>query len=92
MSNFEYDLSSRYICIEIEIKGKKLTLLNIYAPNFELEKLVFLNNIYYVIISKKNIIMAGDFNAVTSTNDRKTKSGIDKKLNNYEKEWLTLYK
>ena len=36
--------------------------------------------------------MAGDFNAVTSTNDRITNSGIDKKVNSYEKEWLTLYK
>jgi len=84
-----YDLDSRFLKIEIKINEIILNLINIYAPNSESEQLIFINNMYEVCANVKNIIMAGDFNAVSSIKDRigsKVKS-----LKKYETEWKNFF-
>ena len=85
-----YDLESRFLRVEIKINEVFLNLINIYAPNIESEQINFINNMYDVCANVKNIIMAGDFNAVSSTKDRigtRVKS-----LKKYENEWNFFFK
>jgi hypothetical protein len=65
-----YDLDSRFLKIELKVNEVILNLINVYAPNVESEQLTFVNNMYEVCANVKNIIMAGDFNAVSMTKDR----------------------
>ena len=65
------DLEARILCVEIEIENHvRINLINIYAPNLENEQYTFLSTFYDFILSKKNILLAGDFNAVTNYKDR----------------------
>jgi len=85
-----YDLDSRFLRVEIKINEVILNLINIYAPNVESEQLNFINNMYEVCSNVKNIIMAGDFNAVSKAKDR-IGSRI-KNLKKYEIEWNCFFK
>ncbi len=60
-------------------------MVNIYAPNVENEQFEFIKKIYDVCASLKNVIIAGDFNAVSNAKDR-IGSNV-KKLKKYETEW-----
>ena len=84
-----YDLDSRFLRVEFKFNEVILNLINIYAPNVESEQLLFLNNMYEVCANVKNIIMAGDFNAVSSIKDR-TGSRV-KNLKKYEIEWKSFF-
>ena len=80
-----YDLDSRFLRIEIKIENFYFNLVNIYAPNLENEQFDFINKMYDVCVNVKNIILAGDFNAVTRASDRVGSSV--RKLKKYESEW-----
>ena len=90
LENFEvtkkiYDIDSRFINIEMNLENKKINLVNIYAPNLENEQMIFISKMYERCSGLKNIIIAGDFNAVNKTNDRIGSSV--KKLKKHELEW-----
>ena len=85
-----YDLDSRFFKIELKVNEVILNLINVYAPNVESEQLTFVNNMYEVCANVKNIIMAGDFNAVSMTKDR-IGSNV-KTLKKYEIEWNLFFK
>ena len=85
-----YDLDSRFLKIELKVNEVILNLINVYAPNVESEQLTFVNNMYEVCANVKNIIMAGDFNAVSMTKDR-IGSNV-KTLKKYEIEWNLFFK
>jgi len=81
----QYDLDSRFLRIEIKIENFYFNFVNIYAPNLENEQFDFINKMYDVCVNVKNIILAGDFNAVTRASDRVGSSV--RKLKKYESEW-----
>jgi len=68
--NTHYDLDSRFLRVEIMIENYYFNLVNIYAPNLENEQFEFINKMYDVCANLKNIILAGDFNAVNKARDR----------------------
>jgi exonuclease III len=80
-----YDLDSRFLRVEIKIESFYFNLVNIYAPNLENEQFDFINKMYDVCANVKNIILAGDFNAVSKAKDR-IGSKV-KKLKKFENEW-----
>lgn len=86
----QYDLDSRFLRVEIKIENYYLNLVNIYAPNIENEQFEFINKMYDVCASVKNIILAGDFNAVTKAKDR-IGSKVQK-LKKYEIYWNNFIK
>ena len=92
IKNTSQDFESRIINLEIEIEKENYNLVNIYAPNTEYEQIEFINYLYSFLLSKKNVILAGDFNAVTHIKDRTNLKGESKKLKNFEIEWKKLYK
>ena len=67
------------------IENYYFNLVNIYAPNLENEQFEFINKMYDVCANLKNIILAGDFNAVNKARDRI--GAKEKKLKKYETEW-----
>jgi exonuclease III len=85
-----YDLDSRFLRIEIKIEKFYFNLVNIYAPNLENEQFDFINKMYDVCVNVKNIILAGDFNAVSRAQNR-IGSKV-KKLKKFESEWNTFFK
>ena len=63
------DKNGRYIVLKIEFMSEKFTLINIYAPNKELEKNTFFNELLAVferlnIQIDDNIICGGDWNRI----------------------------
>ena len=89
IENKFFDLESRYMRVEIKISSKLFNLINIYAPNTEKEQFIFINIMYDLCSYLKNIILGGDFNAITKISDRIGSSV--KVLKNYENEWKNLY-
>ena len=89
IENKIYDLESRYIKLEVKIISKVFNLINIYAPNHEKEQFEFINTLYDLCSYLKNLILGGDFNAVTKIGDRIGSSV--KVLQNFENEWKTFY-
>ena len=88
--NTLYDIDSRFLNIEIQIEKITLNFVNIYAPNLEKEQFEFIKKMYDVCASLKNVIIAGDFNAVSNAKDR-IGSNV-KKLKKYETEWNNFIK
>jgi exonuclease III len=76
--------------LKLCLEDKKINLVNIYAPNLEAEQFEFINQMYNFLLPRKNLILAGDFNAVTRKCDRISKN--EKTLKKYELEWIKLYK
>jgi len=72
------------------IENYYFNLVNIYAPNLENEQFEFINKMYDVCANLKNIILAGDFNAVNKARDRI--GAKEKKLKKYETEWNLFFK
>ena len=68
--NTQYDLESRVLRVEIKIDNNIFNLVNIYAPNSEKDQLDFIYNFYDFCTNLANIILAGDFNAVSKARDR----------------------
>ena len=87
-----YIFKANYTKIKIYFEQIALSLnfINIYAPNVENEQLEYINKMYDVCASMKNIIIAGDFNAVSKAKDR-IGSNV-KKLKKYENEWNCFFK
>ena len=68
--NTQYDIDSRILRIEIKINNIRFNLVNIYAPNSEREQLDFIYNLYDFCANVNNIVLAGDFNAVSKARER----------------------
>jgi endonuclease/exonuclease/phosphatase family metal-dependent hydrolase len=88
----EYDLENRVFCVNANIFNRSFNLINIYAPNLYQEQNVFIEKLYEIINSKKNIILAGDFNCVVSKNDRNNANNENIQDKKHEKNWKDLYK
>ena len=70
-NNFEYkvekinsDVNGNYIILDINIEGKKFTLINLYGPNDDKPKFYKELRQKYISLNNDNIIMCGDWNLV----------------------------
>lgn len=92
INSLEYDYDNRIYCININIYGTNLNLINIYAPNLCSEQNLFVEKLHDFISNKKRVLLAGDFNFVINKSDR-LGDNIDKA--DYEKSnvknWKKLY-
>ena len=70
-NNFEYkvekinsDVNGNYIILDINIEGKKFTLINLYGPNDDKPKFYKELRQKYKTLNNDNIIICGDWNLV----------------------------
>ena len=70
-NNFEYkvekinsDVNGKYIILDINIEGKKFTLISLYGPNDDKPKFYKELRQKYKTLNNDNIIMCGDWNSV----------------------------
>ena len=59
ISNIQIDSNGRYIHLELNIDDSKYKLINIYAPNYEYERVKFIANINYWINPNLETIIGG---------------------------------
>ena len=81
------DKDGRLLLVNLEYKNNIYSFCNIYCPNDVNDRIDFLENMHVFIVANalsKNVFLGGDFNCVTSKNDRV--SGIlDKSSNTLDK-------
>ena len=73
-NNFEYkvekvisDINGNYVILDINIEGKKFTLINLYGPNNDKPKFYKELRQKYNSLNNENVIMCGDWNLVINT-------------------------
>ena len=64
ISNFQFDNFGRFVLVDININDFDFRLISIYAPNANVERKLFFEEIYHLFLSTKPIIFGGDFNCV----------------------------
>ena len=70
--NFSFDSFGRYVYVDISLNDFDIRIISVYAPNNEKERKSFFQDIYPIFLSKKEIILGGDFNCVSDlTLDKK---------------------
>ena len=74
----ECDPFGRYVCVDIKYNDYEFRCISVYAPNNEKERKTFFQDIYKYFVTKKYIILGGDFNCVGNL-------GLDKKGGNKDK-------
>ena len=75
---YHRDLDGRFQFVDVLIDGIPFRLINIYAPNNNVLRKEFFDDIYPFIMSKNMKILGGDFNCIDNPS-------IDKKGGNIEK-------
>ena len=64
LDNYTYDHAGRLLCIDLNMAGSNIRLLNVYAPNCPVERRQFFNELQNCMITSREIIMGGDFNCI----------------------------
>jgi exonuclease III len=64
---FEYDLDGRLIFVDVDIRGLKLRLVNIYAPTISADRKTFLHSLYTNFNTSRQLILGGDFNCIMNS-------------------------
>ena len=67
--NFTF-YENRCVSIELRLKEHSFNLVNIYAPNLASEQIEFIEILHSILMKKKNLILAGDFNCDFRLNDK----------------------
>ena len=93
--NIHYCTTGRYILINFEFKCRVFSVVSLYAPNVEGERIIFFNELNNIIeehaISKDNLIIGGDFNCCLDISVCKIKIHINDKSRNIFKNVLHNY-
>ena len=62
------DTKGRLVLLNLEINGKELPIVNVYAPNIASERILFFKQVSKFIdqhaVNKDGLIVGGDFNCV----------------------------
>ncbi len=69
------DRQGRYVLLNIKLDNNTFTLINLYSPNKESEKVIFFTKLAQIMESKgvnaaSNIIIGGDWNVVLTAKDK----------------------
>ena len=75
---YETDIDGRYIFVDFSYDNTSLRLFNIYAPNQELDRITFFNNIVPHLVTSYHLCICGDFNFVFDTSLDKIGGNLDK--------------
>ena len=70
--HFDFDSKGRYLILDIDIHHTEFRLINIYAHNKEPERKQFISNLSKYLVTKRNVILGGDFNFVENLSLDKT--------------------
>ena len=86
MINNVYYEKGRAQLMNIELHGKNMSIVCVYAPNKERDRICFFQDLKLWILENTdtphNIILAGDFNCCLLQNDRSTNSHVNDKSRN----------
>ena len=78
--------NGRYILMNFEFKYRVFSVVSLYAPNVEGNRMIFFNELNNIIekqaISKDNLIIGGDFNCCLNISECKIKTYINDKSRN----------
>ena len=79
LGNFDFDFEGRFLILDLTINDVDFRFITIYAPNNGVERKTFINNLAKYLVTKRNLVLGGDFNFVDSISlDKKggdTKAG-----------------
>ena len=79
LGNFDFDFEGRFLILDLTINDVDFRFINVYAPNNGVERKTFINNLAKYLVTKRNLVLGGDFNFVDSISlDKKggdTKAG-----------------
>ena len=64
--------------MDIDLGDSKLRLVNVYLPNIEAERKVFINGLQGYLMTSREIILGGDFNFVEDLNLDKMGGNLDR--------------
>ena len=64
MLKYECDPNGRYVCCQVKFNENVYTILSLYAPNIEYERLRFFNGLNALFSDENEYICGGDFNCV----------------------------
>ena len=78
VKHIECDPFGRYVCVDLKCNGYEFRCISVYAPNNERERKIFFTDIYKLFVTKKSIILGGDFSCVGNLD-------LDKKGGNKDK-------
>lgn len=62
--SFQHDSEGRYIVVDIDINNYKLRLINVYVHNKPSDRREFITNLHYIVNTRRQVVMGGDFNFV----------------------------
>lgn len=77
IEKFEFDLSGRFLFVDLLIENIPFRLINIYAPNKELDRKEFFNDLTKYVVCNKNVILGGDFNCILNSKYDKIGTGAN---------------
>ena len=77
-----FDCENRVHGIEVCINNKNYTFINIYSPTSSYSQCEFIQNLYSLLSSKKNLFLGGDFNFVEDREYERNNNNL----------WKTFYK
>ena len=66
LGNFDFDFEGRFLILDLIINDVDFRFINIYAPNNSVERKTFINNLAKYLVTKRNLVLGGDFNFVDS--------------------------
>ena len=88
--NFKSCTSGRILLVNIKIRDEVITLINIYAPNSEKDRISFYSTINAWIndfsLNISNVILAGDFNCCYLDTDRQPPTHLKDKSRDHLKD------
>ena len=64
LAHFWTDLSGRVVTVKIDLKGKTFQIINVYAPNNQLDRQEFFDSLRRFSFCNIDSIVAGDLNCV----------------------------
>ena len=62
VTNFDFDIFGRYVVLDVNINEIDYRLINVYMPNIAGERKEFISSLANVLVTKRHIILGGDFN------------------------------
>jgi len=67
IEHFEFDNDGRFFVLDLKHSETSIHVLNVYAPNKNLERTTWLKQLSKWLSGSKNLLVGGDFNFVENT-------------------------
>ena len=60
----EIIMSERAVAVSFQLDGREINIVNVYVPNDPNEQMAFVESLYEALATRRNLVLAGDFNHV----------------------------